>query len=82
MYLDLPVAFGLEQSVEALHHRTNSTNGVADSRRLTCDFQFGAYNNERGSSMESAWRQAPSKAGRGSGIFSMHERVAALGAAQ
>jgi hypothetical protein len=48
MGLDLLVAFGLEQSVEALHHRTNSTNGVADSRRSTCDFQFRAYNNGRG----------------------------------
>jgi hypothetical protein len=51
MCLDLLVAFGLEQSVEALHHRTNSTNGLADSRRSTCDFQFRAYINERGSSM-------------------------------
>jgi hypothetical protein len=61
MCLDLLVAFGLEQSVEALRHRTNSTNGVADLRRSTCDFQFRAYNNRRGSSMESAWRQVPSK---------------------
>ena len=81
MCLDLLVAFGLEQSVEALHHRTNSTNGVADSRRSTCDFQVRAYNNGRGSSMESAWRQALSKM-RLDPVFPTHERAAALGAAQ
>jgi hypothetical protein len=73
MCLDLLVAFGLEQSVEALHHRTNPTNGVADSRRSTCDFQFRAYNNGRGSSMEGE---------AGSGIFSMHQPAVAQGAAR
>ena len=81
MCLDLLVAFGLEQSVEALHHRTNSTNGLADSRRSICDFQFRAYINKRGSSMVYLASNAFEDRA-GCGIFSMDQPAAAMGAAQ